>query len=340
MSQGPDQLPCDVRQVVEGVCANCHSSPVSAGATGSLTSRYDFLAPSSVAGETMGERSVARMKQAAAPMPPSVEPPLPAGYLDVLTKWVVAGMPAGACGAIPDKPAQTTCASGQRWDEEATPSKDMNPGLACRACHKTQASDFNYFFMGTVFPSFHEEDLCHSPPPSGAKVEILDESGAVTMTLTPTATGNFMSSAVAAGVPIPYRARLVADGLTRAMSSAQKDGDCNKCHSEQGLEGAPGRLVWPRSVDGPPLPSPPLITAVDPAGDALHVTWTASGCDKILIHRNEDGGAFALAHTLGGSETSLHDDSADSSAIVYCYRARCKVGVVTSADSNEVCGSP
>ena len=109
-----------------------------------------------------------------------------------------------------------------------------------------------YFFSGTVFPDLHEQDLCHSPPPAGAQIEILDAQGNVTLTLTPGAAGNFTSSAVVAGVPVPYRARLVANGLTRSMSAAQTSGDCNACHTEQGEDGAPGRLVWPREHDPPP----------------------------------------------------------------------------------------
>jgi hypothetical protein len=226
------------------------------------------------------------------------------------------------------------------WDLNATSTAQMNPGQACRACHKTKASDYNYFFMGTVFPGFYEKDLCMSPPPSGAKVEILDTTGKVTMTLTPNASGNFMSSAVVAGVPIPYSARLVANGVTRAMNAAQTDGDCNKCHTEQGIEGAPGRLVWPRAYDAPPPPNPPVLEQVIPMGDALHVTWSASGCDKVLLFRNEAGGPFALVYTLGGSTKEQHDDGAYSPTTVYCYHAQCKVAGVPSADSNEVCGSP
>jgi len=337
---GPNELPCDVREVVETVCSSCHSSPVAAGAPTPLLSRHDFLAPHASSGKTVAELSLERMKSTAAPMPPLSEPPASAGQLAIFELWVAAGMPPGTCGAILGKPAETTCASGKMWDPSATSTAQMNPGQACRACHKTQASQFNYFFMGTVFPAFHEKDLCISPPPPGAKVEILNAMGEVTMTLTPNAAGNFMSSAVAAGVPVPYSARLVANGLARSMNALQTDGDCNKCHTEQGAEGAPGRLVWPRDYDAPPQPIPPVLEKVIPMGDALHVTWTAAGCDKILLYRNENGGAFSLEYTVGGSTTEQHDDGAYSSTKVYCYHAQCKAGGIASADSNELCGSP
>lgn len=337
---GPNELPCDVRQVVEEICTSCHASPVAAGATMPLLSRHDFLAIYADSGKTIGERSLERMKLAAAPMPPLSEPPASAKQISVFEQWVMAGMPAGSCGAISAKPMQTTCASGKFWDPNATATVQMNPGTACRTCHKTQASDYNYFFMGTVFPAFYEKDLCMSPPPAGAKVEILDETGKVTMTLTPNAAGNFMSSSVVAGVPIPYTARLVANGLTRSMNGLQSDGDCNKCHTEQGTDGAPGRLVWPRSYDAPPPPNPPVLEQLIPMGDALHVVWTATGCDKILLFRNENGGAFSLVYTLGGSTVEQHDDGAYSSSTTYCYRAQCKAAGVSSVDSNELCGSP
>ncbi len=242
---GPNELPCDVRAVLEVSCVACHSSPVTSDAPMPLTTRYDFLAEYDMSGQSVGARSVARMERAKAPMPPLSEPPAPSDALVTISAWVNAGMPAGTCGAIAAAPYPTTCASGVHWDSNATPTALMTPGQACRNCHKVNAQTFNYFFMGTVFPSYHEEDDCSSPPPADAKVEILDEDGNVTMTLFPNAAGNFLSNAVVPGVPLPYTARLVANGLTRAMVNPRDDGDCNLCHTEQGDEDAPGRLVWP-----------------------------------------------------------------------------------------------
>jgi hypothetical protein len=305
-----------------------------------LLSRTHFLAQDDASKKTIGALSLERMKSTMVPMPPLSEPPMSLSQLDIFEQWVTAGMPSGACGSISEKPLEPTCTSGKFWDTNATSTAQMNPGQACRACHKTEASDYNYFFMGTVFASFHEKDLCMSAPAAGAKVEILDTAGNVTMTLLPNATGNFMSSAVVAGVPIPYTARLIANGMKRSMTMPQKDGDCNKCHTEQGDENAPGRLVWPRDYDAPPIPTPPVLVSLVPMGDAVHVIWTAKGCDKILLYRNQDGGEFELQYTLGGSVTEQHDDGAYSPAKVYCYHIRCKAGGITSADSNELCGSP
>lgn len=242
---GPDELPCDVRAVLEARCASCHSSPPAAGATFSLISRFDFLKPSSVDGENLAQRSVARMKAAIDPMPPSSEPPAAVAQVSVIEQWITAGTPAGTCGALPAKPVATTCASGSSWDQGDKGSALMNPGLPCRKCHQLQIPELAYFFAGTVFPSFHEQDLCNSPPPAEARIEILDESGAIALVLLPNEAGNFTSNAVVPGLPLPYRAQLVANGLVRAMTTLQQDGDCNGCHTEQGDSDAPGRLVWP-----------------------------------------------------------------------------------------------
>lgn len=242
---GPDALPCDVREVAERACLPCHGDPVTSNASISLVARSDFQRPSSVPGESVGARSAARLVDPARPMPPVVEPPLDAASIAVLTRWVEEGLPPGECGVIAPGPYPTTCASGLSWTDGDRADEDMNPGLACRACHQLQAPDLAWFFMGTVFPAFHEADLCLAQPPEGALVEILDSSGNVTMTLIPNGVGNFFSNSVASPVPVPYRARLVANGRSREMMTAQTDGDCNGCHTEQGANEAPGRLVWP-----------------------------------------------------------------------------------------------
>lgn len=336
---GENQLPCEVRSVLESVCVSCHSSPPSAGAPMALTSRYDFLTHWQDTGQTVGERSVDRMKHGGAPMPPSSEPPPAPEALTVIEQWVSAGMPAGSCGSLPEKPLDTSCASGDYWADGDTGSAKMNPGLACRACHKVNASDKNYFFMGTVFPSFHEEDLCNSPPPPDARLEIIDVSGAVALTLTPNSVGNFQSSAVVAGVSVPYTARLVANGLTRAMSTPQMDGDCNKCHTEQGAEEAPGRLVWPGTWE-PPTVLAPTMVSVEPMAGALHVVFQGTACDKILLSRNQDGGDYVVAYSVSGSTKFVHDEDASNVGSLYCYKAQCKKGVDVSDYSNELCNTP
>jgi hypothetical protein len=244
-----DGLPCDVRAVLENACTQCHSSPVTSNAPESLVSLGDFLAPSSVAGQTIAERARARLHDPLMPMPPLSEPPLATAQLATLDAWLAAGAPGGACGTIPARFVEPTCASGVLW--EGASSDLMQPGKPCRGCHETEAPQLAWFFMGTAFPAYHEGDDCEDPPPIDARVEIADADGHITLTLYPSADGDFTSSSVDARVPLPYTAKLYANGLVRAMVTPQMDGDCNSCHTDQGTSTiidaspAPGRLVWP-----------------------------------------------------------------------------------------------
>jgi hypothetical protein len=93
-----------------------------------------------------------------------------------------------------------------------------------------------------VYPTAHEPNDCNGA--SGAcdvKVVIVDRTGAQT-TLVPNAVGNFSS---AAAVATPYQAKVVRGGLERVMATPQTVGDCNSCHTEMGLNGAPGRITTP-----------------------------------------------------------------------------------------------
>jgi hypothetical protein len=46
--------------------------------------------------------------------------------------------------------------------------------------------------------------------------------------------------------PVPYTARVKANGKVNAMAAAQTNGDCNSCHTAAGAEGAPGRVLFPQ----------------------------------------------------------------------------------------------
>lgn len=141
--------------------------------------------------------------------------------------------------------AEVTCQSQSFWGGGDAPSAEMNPGLACRSCHQQAAPELAYYFAGTVFNELHGQDLCNTPPPEGARVEILNEASDVVLTLRPNAAGNFSSKTIGPTIPLPYRARVVVGERTKVMQTLQHSGDCNRCHSEQGQEGAPGRIVWP-----------------------------------------------------------------------------------------------
>jgi hypothetical protein len=179
-------------------------------------------------------------------------------------------MPAGTCNTSPDAGQVTlTCTSGRTWNQGNRGSFDMNPGWACQSCHRGQ--NFNgqnpppaasepgeaWFFMGTVYPSLNERDRCDARPPPDVRVEILDMSGNLIVSMTPSPTsGNFASNdqlnrssrAIRwnSTVSLPYRARVVnSNGDSLMMMTPQTNGDCNTCHTERGAGGAPGRVVYP-----------------------------------------------------------------------------------------------
>jgi hypothetical protein len=239
-------LPCDVATVLTSWCLTCHGATPSGGAPMSLVSRADLTAMSAqYPGQTIAQRCVARVSAQTAPMPPGAPNMVPAADVAVLQNWVNAGTPAGSCSSPDAGPFTTTCASGSYYVPNGDGSSVMDPGQACSACHKSQEPGRAYFFMGTVFPGYHEADLCDAPPVSGGTVEILDANGAIVYTLTPNSAGNFYQPSLAAGLALPYTARVNANGRTNTMTTPQTSGDCNTCHTEQGLNGAPGRIVWP-----------------------------------------------------------------------------------------------
>ncbi|MEW6435003.1 MAG: hypothetical protein AB1730_26180 [Myxococcota bacterium] len=250
-------LNCGVANLLATKCTSCHGRPLTGGASFPLLSRADLLAPSpSYANTTIAERSLVRMQATAAPMPPAPAVRATTTEVDAFSAWVNAGMPEEACGMVPDAgvgnpdagPAPTTCTSNVKWTGGDRGSAHMNPGQACVACHKTREPFRAYYFMGTVYPSTHEQDNCDAMPPAGLVVEIIDANGNIALTMpVRSPSGNFFSNSTAAGVALPYKARVKnAQGQMLLMDTPQMSGDCNSCHTEQGANGAAGRIVWPQ----------------------------------------------------------------------------------------------
>jgi len=242
------EFPCEAAKTL-ATCWSCHGTPLRGGATFALDKLSDLRANSTVApNQTQAQRSLVRLRDSARPMPPSGYPRPSDADILAFEGWINAGMPGGTCtGQDPNQPAPTVCSSGVKWTGGNRESPDMNPGLACRACHLQREPQKAYFFMGTVYPTLHEQDLCNSKSiPTGTKVEILDANGVVARTLTVRASGNFFSATVAAGIALPYTARVVTpSGSTITMTTKQTNGDCNACHTEQGTMGAAGRILLP-----------------------------------------------------------------------------------------------
>jgi hypothetical protein len=138
------------------------------------------------------------------------------------------------------------CTSGMTWTLGNTKSALMNPGLGCDTCHVLggSASGYEFDLAGTVYPTAHEPDLCDGV--AGATIVVTDANNAE-HTLTINAAGNFYNFDYlgVGAIPTPYKAKVVFNGQERPMLTPQTNGDCNSCHTEQGTQNAPGRVMMP-----------------------------------------------------------------------------------------------
>ncbi|MGH7284567.1 MAG: hypothetical protein ACRELY_23830 [Polyangiaceae bacterium] len=146
--------------------------------------------------------------------------------------------------AIYDTP--TVCTSGTMWTLGDQKSSDMEPGLDCATCHVLggEASGKQFDISGTVYPTAHEPDNCYGA--TGATVVITDVNGGTT-NLTVSASGNFEHDDAVGFFKIatPYTALVKVGSSTREMLTPQTDGNCNDCHSLDGANDAPGRVMMP-----------------------------------------------------------------------------------------------
>jgi hypothetical protein len=247
----PTDLPCDVAALVQSKCQSCHGAPPTANAPMPLVSYADLTAKSATdPTKTYAELSVARMQNATSPMPPGTKVSPPADVA-VLAAWISTGYPMGTCGGADAGLAPVICTSGQtaNTSERVRPAELMHPGGACNTCHRSEREGPQFAIAGTLYPTLHEADDCwgSSGGATGAKVLILDKDGNTQVTLTPNLHGNFYSYAPPFGPTItyPYTAKVVVGTKELAMTTPQMDGDCNSCHTEQGANGAPGRITVP-----------------------------------------------------------------------------------------------
>jgi hypothetical protein len=248
----PAGLPCDVRALLSTRCLGCHSDPPVSGASISLLSYADLTAASPLdATATVAARSLRRMKDSLAPMPPAPASHATNAEVATLQAWVDAGTPRVECDGEPTNPssdpydAPPTCSSGNYWTAFDAGSPWMMPGAACITCHRQNFMRAPLFTVaGTVFPTAHEPDKCYGvPAASDAKVVITDANGQELAPLLVSTGGNF--GAILAGLALPYRAKVVVGDAVRVMLTPQTNGDCNACHTQAGAQGARGRVIVP-----------------------------------------------------------------------------------------------
>ena len=159
---------------------------------------------------------------------------------------VVGPPPDGFDTLPPDFAAGADCSTGQWWQFEDDEEEDftMHPGHACIDCHARSGDDDapRFRYAGTVMADLRDEDDCRGV--AGVQVELLDINDAVFAVTTTNAAGNFGIEGGA--FTSPFRARLSFQGRQREMFSHQDgDGDCMRCHTAAGENGAPGRIVAP-----------------------------------------------------------------------------------------------
>ena len=255
-------LPCDVATIL-GDCIGCHMSPPVGGAPMPLLS-YADLAAASPKGGTYADRSLARMQDALAPMPPSPAAAESAANIAAFQAWVSGGLPMGNCGGVDGgapNPYDTpdVCTSNIYWaggegDWGNYPKSAMHPGDKCIDCH-THPGNYglpdtgpSLWFGGTVYPTAHEFDECFgiNGQQAATTVEITDANNHV-VTAKVGVSGDFYlrKGANVPALAYPIQAKVIAGGKTRAMSQAVATGDCNSCHTLKGTGNAPGRIMAP-----------------------------------------------------------------------------------------------
>ncbi len=140
---------------------------------------------------------------------------------------------------IAPQPIEPACGPNRyRYDDDDW-EEQMYPGEACLDCHRREREGPNFAAAGTVYPRIHDDHGCVGE--SGITVEITDANGQVHTART-NSTGNFEFRRSFA---LPYTARVYSSAGESVMIAAQTDGDCNSCHTMEGLEGAPGRMFIP-----------------------------------------------------------------------------------------------
>lgn len=148
--------------------------------------------------------------------------------------------------AIYNTPVQ--CSSGTHWTQGDSKSDKMKPGYACRACHAVggSASGKSFDVSGTVYATAHEPDDCNGVNVSGATIVITDANGQ-TSSLAVNSAGNFYHNDLIGflKIPTPFRVKVVYNGKQRAMVGTVTNGDCNSCHTLNGTQQAPGRIMLP-----------------------------------------------------------------------------------------------
>lgn len=269
VNDAPTGIPCDVAAFLRTQCGSCHGETLSGGAPNRLVRWEDLSAVSeSDPSQTVAQLSLARMRSTQRPMPP--EGKLAEGAISAFAKWVTDGLPKGSCSAPirdagadaadgespgpgPEEPTSICSSTKFTIDEETFATAAMRPGSACVACHKPggDASRKPFAIAGTVYKTVREPINCNGVDgfSSDTKIRITDVSSGRTFEPLVNDVGNFFfrSRVLIDG---EFTVQVVKGGKTRSMRRklTLADGDCNSCHTENGANGAPGRIYEPTDL--------------------------------------------------------------------------------------------
>jgi hypothetical protein len=146
------------------------------------------------------------------------------------------GADAGGSATTDAALAPLVCTSGTNWNGRT--GQTMRPGETCPSCHR------RFTAAGTVYPTGREPNRCNGVdgPSLGMTVVITDATGKV-LTLPVNRVGNFFTTDPIAK---PFRAKVVAGDKVRIMALPQMIGACNSCHTQNGANLAPGRIMAPQ----------------------------------------------------------------------------------------------
>ncbi len=170
------------------------------------------------------------------------------GYVVAIVALATAcdGDDVGPDAGMPDASSfevEPVCSSGEYWIDGEAGSPGMFPGNACIACHQQNLAAPRFAVAGTVYPTAHEPDDCLGATGDDLTIEITDAGGKV-RTSQARSNGNFYLLATE-DLAFPVRARVLFEGRVREMAAARTSGDCNTCHTQDGTDGAPGRILLP-----------------------------------------------------------------------------------------------
>ena len=221
--------------VAGGAAVLCGASACSTTTAGSsVLSSFDATLGTDTG--TIADKDTAATNQDAA----SPTPDVPTAAADVPQAQPDIAQAVDVPIATPDvgPPVEPVCAKKSNTGKGTS----MKPGEACIACHTSQGEGAYYTIAGTVYATPHVVNDCVTTIDyANTKVEVTDANGTI-INLNVNSVGNFYYSKT---VPAPYKVRVVKGTDSMDMMKSPPSGDCNSCHTTDGANNAPGRILSP-----------------------------------------------------------------------------------------------